>query len=256
VKSVFPRINPTTVRRLLPLALLLVLLALLLSGCDTDTPQNTFDPKGEVADKQADVFYWAMWPAIAVMIFVLGGCALMLIRFRERDPSYVPPQTHGNTRLELAWTIAPAVLLLGLGIPMVATIYDLGREPSEDAMVINVTGQRFSWTFEYPDLVDADGNALSISSIQGPFHIPVGQEVAFHLDSIDVIHSFWIPKLGGKLDVVPNGGNVIWLVADEPGSYSGQCAEYCGLDHAVMTLAVVAQPQDEFDAWVEEQLAD
>lgn len=236
--------------------LLLGLLALMLTGCDTDTPQNTFDTKGEVAEKQADIFYLSMWPAIVVMIFVLGGCALMLIRFRERDPNYVPPQVHGNMRLELAWTIAPAVLLLGLGIPMVATIYDIGREPSDDAMIINVTGQRFSWDFEYPEILDADGEPLSISSLQGPAHIPVGREVAFHLRSIDVIHSFWIPKLGGKLDVVPNENNVLWLIADEPGSFSGQCAEYCGLTHADMHMTVVAQPDNEFQAWADEQVAE
>jgi len=255
VKTAFSRLRLPP-RRVFLAVLLLGLLMLLLSGCDTDTPQNTFDTKGEVADKQADVFYWAMWPAIAVMIFVLGGCAFLLIRFRERDPNYVPPQIHGNTRMELAWTIAPAVLMLGLAVPMVATIFDLGREPSEDAMVINVTGQRYSWTFEYPDILDADGNPLSLSSLGGPAHIPVGQEVAFHLHSTDVIHSFWVPKLGGKLDVVPNVNNVLWLIADEPGSFSGQCAEYCGLDHANMRLTVVAQPEDEFQAWVDEQLAD
>jgi cytochrome c oxidase subunit 2 len=243
-------------RRVILALLLFGLLALMLTGCDTDTPQNTFDTKGEVADKQAEVFYWAMWPAIAVMIFVLAGCVVLVLRFRERDPNYIPPQLHGNMRLELAWTIAPAILLLGLGIPMVKVIYDLGREPSEDAMVINVTGQRFSWSLEYPDILDADGNPLSISSLQGPAHIPVGQEVAFHLHSIDVIHSFWVPKLGGKLDVVPNQNNVLWLIADEPGSFSGQCAEFCGLNHANMQLTIVAQPEEEFQAWADEQVAD
>jgi cytochrome c oxidase subunit 2 len=238
--------------RLLPAFLLFALLALLLSGCDTDTPQNTFDPKGPVADKQADVFYWAMWPAIVIMIFVLGGLVLLALRFRERDPNFVPKQTHGNTKLELAWTIAPALLLIGLGIPMVATIYDLGREPADDALRIDVTGQRYSWTFEYPDFTDANGTPISISSLQGPAHIPVDQEVAFHLHSVDVIHSFWLPKLGGKLDVVPNANNVLWLEASEPESFSGQCAEYCGLDHALMQMTVVAQPESEFMAWVQE----
>lgn len=256
MKSALLKLRTLPLGRIFPLLVLLALLAIMLSGCDTDTPQNTFDTKGEVAEKQANLFYLSMWPAIGVMIFVLAGLVIMLLRFRERDPNHVPPQIHGNTRLELAWTIAPAVILLGLGIPVVASIYDLGREPSEDAFVINVTGQRFSWDFEYPEFTDTDGNPLVVSSLAGPAHIPAGREVAFHLRSIDVIHSFWIPKLGGKLDVVPNEPNALWLIADEPGSFSGQCAEFCGLHHADMKLTIVAEPAAEFQAWADEQLAE
>ncbi|MEO7667204.1 MAG: cytochrome c oxidase subunit II transmembrane domain-containing protein, partial [Dehalococcoidia bacterium] len=109
--------------RLVTSLVLIALLAMLLSGCETDTPQNTFDAKGEVADKQANTFLIAMWPALVIMIGVLGGILLIALRFRERDPSQPPPkQTHGNTRLELAWTIAPAILLIIVGIPMVIQI--------------------------------------------------------------------------------------------------------------------------------------
>jgi cytochrome c oxidase subunit 2 len=89
---------------------------------------------------------------------------------------------------------------------------------------------------------------------QHGFHIPTDTEVAFYLHSVDVIHSFWLPKLGGKLDVVPGEDNHLWLITDEPGSYSGQCAEYCGLNHADMRMTVIAQPMDEFEAWVAEQM--
>ncbi len=241
-------------RRLIPVLALLALLALFLSGCDTDTPQNTFDTKGEVADKQADIFYLSMWPAIAIMILVLGGLIVIMLRFRERDPKHIPPQVHGNTRLELAWTIAPAILLLAIGIPMVVTIWDLGREPSEDAFRVDVTAERFNWIFEYPEYTDEEGHPLLVTSKQGPAHIPAGREVAFYLQSKDVIHSFWLPKLGGKLDVVPGQTNVLWLIADEPGSFSGQCAEFCGLDHANMTMTVIAQSQAELDLWAAEML--
>lgn len=239
-------------RRLIPVLALLALLALFLSGCDTDTPQNTFDTKGEVADKQADIFFLAMWPAIAIMILVLGGLLVIMLRFRERDPKHIPPQVHGNTRLELFWTIGPTILMLAIGIPMVVMVFDLGREPSADAFRVNVTAQRFNWIFEYPEYTDDDGNPLSL--IDAEFHIPAGREVAFYLQSVDVIHSFWLPKLGGKLDVVPGQTNVLWLIADEPGSFSGQCAEFCGLGHSDMTMTVIAQPQDELDAWAAEML--
>lgn len=249
--------------------LLLAVMALMLSGCDTDTPQNTFDTKGEVAEKQANTFILAMWPAIVIMIGVLGGILLIALRFRERDPNSPPPkQIHGNTRLELAWTIAPALLLIALGIPMVMQISELDAEPDEDAYTIDVIGQRYSWIFEYPEELDEDGQPLT--TFDGTAHIPTDRQVNFRLRSIDVIHSFWVPKLGGKRDVFPcrvvnedadpieapncDGGqlNTLWLRADEPGSFAGQCAEYCGLEHANMKLTVIADSEEDFRAWVEE----
>jgi cytochrome c oxidase subunit 2 len=241
------------VPRLLPLALLLVLLALFLTGCDADVPQNTFDAKGEVAEKQRNLFYAAMWPAIVIMIFVLGGIVVLALRFRERDPNSLPPkQLHGNTRLELAWTIAPAIMMIGFGVPVVMMISDLGRDPAPDAYYIDVVAQRFSFSFEYPEITDPSGLPLNVP---GEAHIPAGREVAFRLHSIDVIHSFWVPKLGGKLDMVPNNNNVLWLKSDDPGTFSGQCAELCGIEHANMKMVIHADSQEDFDAWVAEQRA-
>ncbi len=238
---------------LLPALLLLGLLALLMTGCDADVPQNTFDSEGEVARKQRDLFYLAMWPAIVVMIGVLGGILVMCLRFRERDPNSRPPkQTHGNTRLEIAWTIAPAILMLGLGIPTVGLIAELGEDPGDDAYYIDVTGQRFSFAFEYPEITDADGNKLFLP---GEAHIPTGRKVAFRLHSIDVIHSFWVPKLGGKLDMVPNVENILWLRADKPDTFHGQCAELCGIEHANMKLTIHADSPEDFEAWENEQRA-
>jgi cytochrome c oxidase subunit 2 len=239
--------------RLLPALLLLGIFALLLSGCDTDTPQNTFDAKGDVAEKQRDIFYLAMWPAIAVMIGVFGAIIVMCLRFRERDPAALPPkQVHGNTRLEIAWTIAPAVLLLILGVPMVDVLFDIGRDPSDDAYYIDVQAQRYSFFFTYPEILDENGEPLSF--IAGTdAHIPAGREVAFRLHSDDVVHSFWIPKLGGKLDIVPGNNNVLWLQVEEPGTYHGQCVEYCGLDHANMQLLVHADSPEDFARWAAEQ---
>jgi cytochrome c oxidase subunit II len=239
--------------RFVPALFLLLLIVLLLTGCQAHTPQNTFDAGGEVARKQRNLFYLAMWPAIAVMILVLGGIIVMCLRFRERDPNSRPPkQIEGNTRLELTWTILPAILLLGLGVPTVGLIYDLGRSPDANAYYINVTAQRYSFSFEYPDVKDNQGNALFVPADP---HIPVGKQVAFRLHSIDVIHSFWIPRLGGKLDVVPNENNLLWLVADKPDTFAGECAEYCGLDHANMRMTIHADSQADFDAWIAAQLA-
>lgn len=239
--------------RLMPALFLFLLLALLMTGCDAHVPQNTFDAEGEVARKQRDLFYMAMWPAIGVMIFVLGGIVLMCLRFRERDPNARPPkQIHGNTKMEIAWTIAPAILLLGLGVPTVSLIYDLGSDPGPNAYYIDVIAQRFNFSFDYPDIKDPSGTPLDIPS---EAHIPTGRRVAFRLHSIDVIHSFWVPRLGGKLDVVPNENNVLWLVADKPDTFAGQCAELCGIEHANMKFVVHADSPSDFDAWVKEQQA-
>ncbi len=251
------RIQP---RHIIAMLLVLALIALLLSGCSTDTTQNTFDAHGPVAAKQRDLFYLAMWPAIAVMILVMGIIVIALLRFRRRRPDELPKQVHGNTPLELAWTIAPALLLLGLTVPMVPAIYDLGRTPADDAFHVNVTGQRFSWIFEYPDLKDASGQPVRdvLGVPGGPpsmLHIPVGREVGVTITSVDVIHSFWIPKLAGKLDAIPGQKNVMWLKADDPGSYSGQCAEFCGTSHALMKLVVIAQNDDDFQKWAAEARA-
>lgn len=239
--------------RLVPALLLLTLVALLLSGCDADTPQNTFAAEGEVARKQRDIFYASMWPAIGVMILVLGGIIVMCLRFRERDPNARPPkQIEGNTRLELTWTVLPAIMLLILSVPMVAMIYDLGAEPGPDAYYIDVQAQRYSFAFEYPDITDNDGNPLFVPSEP---HMPAGKQVAFRLHSSDVIHSFWIPRLGGKLDVVPNDDNVLWLKADKPDTFVGQCAEFCGLDHATMRMIIHVDSEEDFEKWANEELA-
>lgn len=244
----------TNAPRLAPALLLLVLLALLLTGCEAKVPQNTFDAGGEVARKQRNLFYVSMWPAIVVMIGVLGGIVVMCLRFRERDPNSLPPkQIHGNTRLEVAWTIIPAVLLLGIGVPMIGLIQELGESPGPDAYYIDVTAQRFSFAFEYPEIKDPSGTALFVP---GEAHIPTGRRVAFRLHSIDVIHSFWVPRLGGKLDVIPNVNNTLWLVADNPDSFAGECAELCGTGHADMKFVIHADSPADFDAWVAEQQAE
>lgn len=247
-------INRSVLSRLILAALLLGLLALFLSGCETDTPQNTFAADGEVARDQRDIFYYAMWPAIAIMVFVEVGLVVILLRFRRRRSDEVPTQVHGNTRLELAWTIAPALLLLVLAVPMMSILFKLGDDPGDEAFTVNVTGVQWQWLFAYPDVEGPDAQPLQ-SAPGDPLVFPAGRKIRFNVTSEDVIHSFWIPRLGGKLDAIPGRHNRFWLKADEPGTWSGQCAEFCGKDHALMKLVAEALSQEDFDAWVEEKLA-
>ena len=227
----------------------LVVLALFAAGCDVDTPQNTFDARGEVAQKQKDIFLYAMWPALIIMIGVLAATVVIIMRFRRRSEDEIPKQTHGNTKLEIAWTIAPALLLLGLGVPMIQTLWDISGDPSEDAFHVNVTGVQWLWLHEYPDVTGPNGEPVSGGN---QITIPAGREVAINLTSLDVIHSFWVPKLAGKLDAIPGRTNTMWLIADEPGSFSGQCAEFCGLQHADMDMTMIALGEEDFEAWLDE----
>jgi len=227
---------------------------LLLVGCTTGDPQSTFAPEGDVADRQRDLFNMVLWPAIFIMVLVLGGLVYIAVRFRRRSADEPPPvQTHGNTRLEIAWTIAPAILLLIIAVPTVDAIVDLGRDPSPDALKIRVTGIQWRWQFEYldPEYEKADGEPLRVFD---QFHIPVDREIGVELESVDVLHSFWLPKLAGKLDVVPGRTNRMWFNATKPGTYSGQCAEFCGLSHADMRMSVVAESEEDFEAWIQDQL--
>jgi cytochrome c oxidase subunit 2 len=225
--------------------------ALMLSGCEYfSSPQNTFNPGGTVAEQQKDDFLLVMWPSLVIGVIVMVGVVFIAIRFRRKpgDPG-LPKQIHGNTALELSWTILPILLLAVIAVPTVEGIRTLADTP-DDAMHVKVTGVQWAWLFEYPD-IDAGGAPLAPPV--GELRIPVGKNVAFEIHSSDVNHSFWVPKLAGKTDAINNHVNHMWFRADEPGEYSGQCAEFCGLNHYNMRMTIIAMPQEEFDAWVAEQ---
>ncbi len=252
--------NSVQVRRLVAAALLIAVLALLVGCGDVDPmfDQNTFSPEGDVARKQRDILIvWVLVPAAVIFVVVQAVLIYAVIRFRRKKGQELPRQVHGNNRLELAWTIAPAILLLIIAVPTVAGVIDLGRDAADDALQVRVTAQQFSWVFQYPDLVDAEGKPLLALN---ELHIPVDREIGVTLESVDVIHSFWVPKLAGKLDAVPGRTNSMWFNATKVGSYSGQCAEFCGVSpegtegHWSMRLTVVAESEEDFEAWVADQL--
>jgi cytochrome c oxidase subunit II len=234
-------------RRAARLAAFVVLLGLLLAACTGDLPYDTLDPAGSVAEKQADLFWLVFWIAAGVFVLVEGALVFAMIRFRRRSAEDTPRQIHGNTRLEILWTILPALLLAGVAVPTVGTIFDLSSRPAGDVLEVNVTGHQWWWEIEYPDLGVITANEA---------HIPAGRPVAINLTSKDVIHSFWIPRLAGKQDLIPGRTNTLYLDAAEPGTYRGLCAEYCGLSHANMRFLVVAQEPGEFDAWADDQLTE
>lgn len=246
--------SPRFALRLMALAGLLAV-GVLLSGCEYfSSPQNTFNPAGEVAQSQKDDFLFVMWPALVIGVLVMVGVVYIAVRYRHKPGDALPKQIHGNTALELTWTIIPIILLSVIAVPTVQGIRDLAENPGPDALQVQVTGFRFSWVFAYPEYGPTPEEPLEAPNV-GELRIPVGRKVYLTINSTDVNHSFWVPKLAGKTDAIPNHTNHMWIKADEPGEYSGQCAEFCGLDHFNMRMTVIAMPEEEFNAWIEQQAA-
>jgi cytochrome c oxidase subunit II len=243
-----------------------------LSACADGAQQTTLEPEGQAAETIDNL--WNLTFAIAAVVFVLVEVGVLFVvwKFRRRkdDPEDdFPTQLHGNTKAEIGWTALPAVLLVGLAIPTVATVLDLADEP-EEAVRIRVVGQQWWWSYDYD--IDGDGvhpdDDVNAEGIEAPEEyetdietanemvIPAGVPVYLDIESRDVIHSYWIPALNGKKDAVPGRTHNLVLEADEPGTYVGQCTEYCGLSHAYMRMTVRALPEEEYDRWVQGQLED
>lgn len=233
-----------TARRRVFLTTLVVGLGLLLSGCAKNAPQDTLKPEGPLARKIDDLFAWPFWIAVVIFFLVEGLIVLALFRFRYREGGPdAPRQLHGNTRLEVGLTVAPALILAVLAIPTVGTILDLAEEP-KNAMRIDVIGHQWWWEYKYPD-----SGVVTATDL----HIPINTPVFLRMTSADVIHAFWIPKLNGKRDVIPGRIQTLRLFAEKPGTYLGQCTEFCGDSHANMRQRAIAQTRADFDRWVAAQ---
>jgi cytochrome c oxidase subunit II len=227
----------------------------LLAACARDDfPQNTLAPQGPEAQRIDNLFQLVFWIAVGVFVLVEGLLVYAAIRFRHRPGRGVPEQVHGNKRLELGWTILPAVLLAGIAVPTLSNIFALAERPA-NALQVTVTGHQWWWEARYPAQAGVSQDVVTANEI----HIPTGRPVYVSLESVDVIHSFWIPRLAGKQDLEPGRVNHMTVIApaNPPGQpstvYFGQCAEFCGISHANMRLRVVAMDPPAFDQWLQEQ---
>jgi cytochrome c oxidase subunit 2 len=224
---------------------------LLIAGCADNAPQDTFDPAGDNAklidDLQVPVFLIA--GVIGVIVMVVIGYVVW--RYRDRGQP-IPEQTHGKPALEVVLTIIPALILIGVAIPTVGVILALD-ETDDTECVVNVTGQQWWWEIDYPVQSGCGGIDEPIVT-SGQMVIPADANVLIRGTSRDVIHSFWIPRLNGKRDMVPGRIHTLRMQAWEPGIYAGQCAEFCGLSHANMRMEVVALNDADWEAWKANQL--
>jgi cytochrome c oxidase subunit 2 len=187
---------------------------------------------------------------LGVFVLVEGILLAFIIRFRRRRRERFADgaQIHGATRLELMWTFLPVAILVAIGVFVFVELPGIKNVPEAGAsgqLEIRVTGRQFYWQFEYPNGV------IAIDTLRAPAGVPVRLEVVSPDD--DVIHSWWIPALGGKIDAIPGTVNETWFQVEEPGVYTGQCAELCGIEHASMRASVEVLPQAEFDAWLAER---
>jgi cytochrome c oxidase subunit II len=222
---------------------LVVGVGLVMTACAKHAPQTTLKPEGPVGRKIDSLFHLTFWIAAGVFVLVEFGIVYLIWRYRHRDDRPEPVQVHGNTRLEITWTVLPAILLLFVAVPTFRTIFQLAETP-KDPIQVTVTGHQFWWQYDYPQYGITTANEV---------HMPTGRNIEFTVKSDDVIHSFWIPRLSGKHDAEPGRVARISMSADKPGVYLGQCAEFCGLSHANMRLRAFAQTPDDFDKWVAAQ---
>ena len=232
----------------IPTALLLLAVVLLASSCGWslwDSPMTTVRPKSDFGRITNNIFMLISWWTLGIGILVEAALVWACLRYREKSGAPLPKQVHGHTLLEVSWTIVFALILLIFAIPTISVIFKTQEAPAATALRVDVSGRQWWWEFKYPDLKVVTANEL---------HLPAGQEISFNLHAPDVIHSFWMPQLGGKRDVVPGRVNRITLTPDEPGELPGQCAEYCGMSHANMRFRVIVQSKADFDKWVAAQL--
>jgi cytochrome c oxidase subunit 2 len=240
--------------RLLKLTPLVAGVVLFATSCASDAPQTTLKPKGPSAEIINNLINPVFAVAGVVFVLILGGALFVALKFRSRDDedfNEFPEQIHGNFKMEIGWTIAPAVVLGIVGIFTVVTIFDLAQKPAPETLHVEVYGQQWWWEYRYD--LDGDGTFDEIVTAND-LVIPAGQEIALRIKSRDVIHSFWAPALNGKKDAVPGRTHPLTIEADKPGEYIGQCTEFCGLSHAEMRIKVVAMDPADFDAWTEHQL--
>ncbi|MCU1463319.1 MAG: cytochrome c oxidase, subunit [Acidimicrobiales bacterium] len=231
-------------------------IGLLMTACAKHAPQDTLKPNGPAARTIDHLYVPVFWIAAVIFVLVQGLLLVFLFKYRdrgERDERPEPVQLHGNTKLEFGWTVVPAVLLALVAAATLPTIFKLAKKPT-NPINVTVVGHQFWWEYRYtdPDIGVVTANEL---------HMPVGRDVYITEDGTlrkpdgtldaDVIHSFWVPRLNGKTDMIPGRVNHMKLKADTPGVYLGQCTEFCGLSHANMRLKAIAETPAEFDAWVQ-----
>jgi len=216
------------------------------------SPTSMFAPESTPAHSIYDISIFVLEVSGAIFVVVASLLVYAVVKFRQRrdDDGTEPAQVYGSNQIELAWTVIPVLIVVVLFLSTAQVIHRVqdARRPAS-ALDVTVVGHQFWWEYRYPQYGFEAANEL---------HVPVSADnqrapTFLTLLSADTDHSFWVPRLAGKTDLIPNRTNRTWINPQQPGLYLGQCAQYCGTEHALMLLRVYVQPRDEFDRWVREQ---
>jgi cytochrome c oxidase subunit II len=216
------------------------------------SPTSIFDPAATPAHSVFGLSMLVLSVTLCIFLLVAGLLLYALIRFRHRpaDSEREPAQIYGSNQIELSWTVIPILIVVMLFLSTTRVILETEASPKPaSALDVTVIGHQFWWEYRYPKLGVVTANEL---------HIPVSDPAKptptyLSMSSADTDHSFWVPRLAGKMDLIPNKVNTMWIDPQAPGLYLGQCAQYCGVQHAKMLLRVYAQSPEDFAAWVKQQ---
>lgn len=204
------------------------------------------DSASEEFDRIQGIYWFATWMSVVIFAVVAAVVIYSVWKWRvPPDDDAEGPPIHGHTGLEIAWTAVPAILVVALGIVSAVVLSENGKA-QDNALQVRAIGQQFAWKFQYPD----EGEFTT-----GELVLPVGRQAQFTMESVDVIHSFWVPNLGQKMDAVPGIETTINVTPNRTGEFAVVCAELCGLGHATMRAKARVVTEEEFDAWLEEQNA-
>ena len=223
---------------------LALLIAVTLSACNSFAPNTIFGAHSEFGHSVDLLTRRLLYLGIIVFILVETLLVVILVKFRDKEGRREAKQTHGNTTLEVGWTLVPAVILAFIAVPTIKTIFETQAKAIPGALQVEVIGHQWWWEFRYPQYGVVTANEL---------YLPVGRTANFALTTKDVLHSFWIPQLNGKRDLISNHTNYIWFTPDSSFAWNGFCAEYCGTSHANMRFKVFTVTPAEFEAWAAHQ---
>jgi cytochrome c oxidase subunit II len=232
--------------RRLAIAALTAVIVVGLAACSTTVPNTTLQPRTEFGRAIDDLWDTLLLWGTIVFILVEAFLIYVVIRYRRREGQPAPRHVHGNTTLEIAWTLAPAVILAIIAVPTVKTIFVTQADAPRGSLTVEVIGHQWWWEFRYPQYDVVTANEL---------YLPVGRTASFVLKTQDVLHSFWIPQLGGKRDLITNRTNYLWFTPESTYVWNGVCVEYCGTSHANMRFKTFVVPPDQFEAWTTHQKA-
>jgi cytochrome c oxidase subunit 2 len=239
---------------------------LLANGASPTQNLSIFDPASPPAESIRSLFILILAITGGIFVVVEGLLLVCIFRFRKRDTSLdtEPPQVYGSNPIEIAWTILPLLIVFVLFLIVIRYVGDIKAAPRRPPaggrpLYVTVVGHQWWWEYRLYDNQEDQQNDRNGVRIANELHVPVSDDprvrrpVYLKLESVDVIHSFWVPRLAGKTDVIPNRGNIMWFEAREKGLFLGQCAEYCGTQHAGMLIRVIADTVEEFQDWLRGQ---